>query len=211
MLSIKVPDVISVYMDIPTLLNIVLPACVPTSNCVNAIPKMYKSRQSKHNVKNTERVAVAMPLMSIMSSGMALRSRAIRAMRDSLANLAILKIDALPKPPWPPPPMMNIKPVKIHVSITMKNTKIESNTNQPSRKPFLFTLKALKRESHSNEKKTQNKCSAIWKTGCALIRTCALLWSVSTPIHTALSAITTKVIFSKTGLVAMSRHNPVLW
>mmetsp|Transcript_25569 Transcript_25569/g.51211 ORF Transcript_25569/g.51211 Transcript_25569/m.51211 type:complete len:161 (+) Transcript_25569:1300-1782(+) len=151
-LSIKVPEHMSVYMEAPTVLNNVSPKRVPASNCVKAMPKMYKRTSKRHNVKKTERVAVAMPFINIINSGMAFKRRAIRAMRDNLASLAMRNTEAFPSPPWPLPPVTSTTVVKTQVSITMKKTNNESNMNQPSRKQYLFNLKDMKRASHSNEK-----------------------------------------------------------
>mmetsp|Transcript_15723 Transcript_15723/g.45410 ORF Transcript_15723/g.45410 Transcript_15723/m.45410 type:complete len:244 (+) Transcript_15723:277-1008(+) len=209
MLSINVPNTNSVYIESGTFAKNSFPTSVPTVNCVNAIAKMYINPHNKARVKNTDLVAATMPLIRIMSSGMARNNRAILAMRDSLASRAIRRIEAFPSPPEPDPTEPSITMVSTHVSITIMKTSMLSNTNQPSLSPSRFLTKDMKRVNHSKEKKMQNACSAIWKSGDACNSVSALLWSVSIPIHIALTPITNKVIFSKRGCFASQLQTPV--
>mmetsp|Transcript_19287 Transcript_19287/g.55991 ORF Transcript_19287/g.55991 Transcript_19287/m.55991 type:complete len:200 (+) Transcript_19287:658-1257(+) len=186
----------------------------PTSSvsmvsCVKAMANTYSSRQSRHSVKKTDRVAAAIPLIRIMSSGIARRSRAILAMRVSRASRKTRRIDALPKPPELAPPMIRIRPVVTHVSTTITNTSTESKANQVSFNPLRFFSNAMKRTNHSKKKKAQKACSASWKTGWASSSTSSLLRSVSSPIQMELKAITQSVTFSNLPLVAMRRQMPL--
>mmetsp|Transcript_122701 Transcript_122701/g.225019 ORF Transcript_122701/g.225019 Transcript_122701/m.225019 type:complete len:122 (-) Transcript_122701:254-619(-) len=119
---------------------------------------------SKHNVKNTDRVAATMPLIIIINSGRARSNLAIRAIRVKRNKRATRKIDASPVPPLPVPIHSKII-VITQVSITIMNTNAESNTNHASLKQYFLSLNDMNRTNHSKKKYEQNKFSATMKTG----------------------------------------------
>mmetsp|Transcript_86097 Transcript_86097/g.240743 ORF Transcript_86097/g.240743 Transcript_86097/m.240743 type:complete len:279 (+) Transcript_86097:1107-1943(+) len=130
-LSSSVPWISNVYMLLGTELKYFSPFLVPAVSCVKAIAKTYIRIKSKQRVKKTERMAATIPLMRIMSSGMARSSLAILATRDKRKRRTNLRTDALPMPPPPaPPPAASMKRVSTHVSNTIMRTSVESKTNQ---------------------------------------------------------------------------------
>mmetsp|Transcript_82549 Transcript_82549/g.252261 ORF Transcript_82549/g.252261 Transcript_82549/m.252261 type:complete len:273 (-) Transcript_82549:85-903(-) len=210
-LSMKVPSMSNVYIASITEPKYLAPMSSSSVNCLKAMPKTYKRITSKQSVNMTERVAATMPLTRMSSSGIARNSRTILAILDSLSNRAIRKMEALPNPPPEPPPAASITAFINHVSTTIMKTKLESKTNQPSLRQFLFLANDLKRTVHSNVKYTQKVYSAIWNTGSAVMSTSAKFQSVSIHIHNALSAMTTNVRFSKMLDRAMHWNTPTSW
>mmetsp|Transcript_107096 Transcript_107096/g.299795 ORF Transcript_107096/g.299795 Transcript_107096/m.299795 type:complete len:370 (+) Transcript_107096:1094-2203(+) len=197
-LSIKVASIKRVYIDASTVLKYSSPTFVLSASCLKAIPNTYNRMRSKHNVKNTERVAATIPRMRISNSGIARKSLTILAILESRINRAMRNMEALPRaPPAPAPPSINMAADKAQVSNTIISTKAESKTNHASLTVFRFSLNEAKRTAHSKEKYTQKKCSAIWKTGWAWINTSASFQSVSIQIQSALKAMTANVMFSK--------------
>mmetsp|Transcript_12586 Transcript_12586/g.24637 ORF Transcript_12586/g.24637 Transcript_12586/m.24637 type:complete len:308 (-) Transcript_12586:486-1409(-) len=117
-----------------------------------AMPKMYSRTKRRLRVKPTERIAASMPLMRMSSSGIARNSLAMRAIRVRRNKRAIRKIPAFCKPPPWPPLASNTTTGINQVSKTMVPTRNESKTNQASRSPLNFRLKAQKRITHSKLK-----------------------------------------------------------
>lgn len=105
--------------------------------------------QIRASVKPTERDAATMPLMRIMSSGI---DRSMRARRVRRIRRKIRRSDALPGMPPPPAPCERRIRLTTQVSMTMRKTRMVSKTNQPSRMPSRFRLKAQNRTNHSKEK-----------------------------------------------------------
>mmetsp|Transcript_79533 Transcript_79533/g.165158 ORF Transcript_79533/g.165158 Transcript_79533/m.165158 type:complete len:329 (-) Transcript_79533:608-1594(-) len=158
-LSMKVPSMSNVYIDLTTLLKYLSPTAVESVNCRKAMPKTYSTIMRRQSVKKTERVAAAIPLRRMSNSGMARKSRTIRAIRESRSKRAILRIDAFPMEPEAPWPTTSISPDISQPSKTIIKTRQESNTNQASFKHCRLRLKDKNRTVHSKLKKTMKECS----------------------------------------------------
>mmetsp|Transcript_43122 Transcript_43122/g.138670 ORF Transcript_43122/g.138670 Transcript_43122/m.138670 type:complete len:208 (+) Transcript_43122:1830-2453(+) len=206
MLSRNIAFTISVNIECATFGNSSAPIWVPDDSWVSAIAKTYIMITKRQITKNTDLTADSMPLTNIMSSG---SERNIRIILDKRNNLTSRRTAMLPIgfPPFPAPAATRTT-VSTHDSITIKRTKIVSNTNQASLKQSRFRLKALKRQNHSKEKKKQKKCSTSWKMGLACRSVGAWFSSVSTAIQIALKEMTKSVMLSKTTFVAIYWNTP---
>jgi len=104
-------------------------------------------------VNITERVAAAMALMRITSSGIARNNRAKRAMRVRRSNRPTRRIEALPNH-LPPslPSVISKKNVITHVSKIIIMRRHESKTNQKSCKQLRLSRKAQNRTTNSKVK-----------------------------------------------------------
>mmetsp|Transcript_55339 Transcript_55339/g.139897 ORF Transcript_55339/g.139897 Transcript_55339/m.139897 type:complete len:246 (-) Transcript_55339:554-1291(-) len=206
----KVPRKSKVYMASGTMLKYFSPSGVPAQSCVKPTPNTYMTMISKHKVNKTDRNAAAMALISVMSSGVARRSRATRAMRKSLNSRKRRKMEESPPSDAKAevPPLVTTTRLMTHVSKTIMGTKSESRRNQRSLNPCHLCSKAKKRTHHSKTKNAQKKCATSWKPTSDSVSTSLSLKSVSTAIHRAFMATTVKLKVSKRWCFAMAWHKP---
>mmetsp|Transcript_15772 Transcript_15772/g.28746 ORF Transcript_15772/g.28746 Transcript_15772/m.28746 type:complete len:213 (+) Transcript_15772:314-952(+) len=129
-----------------------LPIRVPSVSCLNAMAKTYTIQHKRHSVKNTDRAAPVIPLMSIISSGIAVNSFAIRAILLSLKRRNTFSTETLPKASGDETPSIKTMSVSTHVSPTISNASALSNTNHVSPKQWIFLRNAKKRTIHSATK-----------------------------------------------------------
>mmetsp|Transcript_86162 Transcript_86162/g.157689 ORF Transcript_86162/g.157689 Transcript_86162/m.157689 type:complete len:214 (+) Transcript_86162:1119-1760(+) len=166
------PSTISVYIDPGTELKLSCPTSVPSVKVRMAIAKTAVIPPKRTRVIATDRIPTTVPLIKIISSGMARSSRTIRAMRVRRSKRSSFKIDASPNlslvDDIPSEPSITLSTVyMIQVSVTIKHISTLSNTNQESWRAVTFRAKAPKRIVHSKAKYAQKRCSAIWNRICA--------------------------------------------
>mmetsp|Transcript_11757 Transcript_11757/g.30165 ORF Transcript_11757/g.30165 Transcript_11757/m.30165 type:complete len:240 (-) Transcript_11757:532-1251(-) len=116
-----------------------------------AIPNRYTMMASSTKVSSTDLVPTHMPLIKIISSGTARRSRTILAMRVSRISRSSRSAELFPKPPDDSEARAKTMDVT-QVSRTARKTRTESKTNQPSWTAFLACSKAMKRTKISKTK-----------------------------------------------------------
>merc|ERR1719487_588188 len=101
----------------------------------------------------------------------------------------------------PPPPPSAIRGSN-QVSRIMKDTRMESKTNQLSLRQSRFLRNAQNLTKTSKVKYVQKMFSATTNTGSAVVMSGAIFQSVSTPIHVPLRQITPRVKYSNFLLLA---------
>mmetsp|Transcript_26114 Transcript_26114/g.72892 ORF Transcript_26114/g.72892 Transcript_26114/m.72892 type:complete len:280 (+) Transcript_26114:349-1188(+) len=158
--------------------------------------------------RKTDRMEAITPRTIVINSGRACSKRAILITRTSLRSLTMRRSEAFPRSAvWDPLIMISTSDIT-HVSMTIKNTRTESNTIHMSRGQFHFDSNAMKRISHSEKKYKQNKFSPTRKPGGMSSTEVPVLKSVSIQIQIEFTTMTLSVIFSNTGLRAMACQQP---
>mmetsp|Transcript_16890 Transcript_16890/g.43064 ORF Transcript_16890/g.43064 Transcript_16890/m.43064 type:complete len:310 (-) Transcript_16890:26-955(-) len=183
------------------------PTGVPSVNLLKPRLNTAVTTASRHRVNTTPRMADAMPLIRIMSSGTTWRSLTMRAARSTRANFAIRRTEVCAANP-PPTGVVAITAVITHTSVTSRTSSKVSKTNHPSLMVSEAWRKARNRMSHSPRKYTAKRCSTAWKATGDWSRRSAGLASASMHIQRLLRVITPRVRFSKCWLLAMLWKTP---
>mmetsp|Transcript_79502 Transcript_79502/g.184495 ORF Transcript_79502/g.184495 Transcript_79502/m.184495 type:complete len:316 (-) Transcript_79502:734-1681(-) len=213
-LSGNTPNRSNDIMDLGTVLNVSTPNVVSSNKLLKRTANRKMNISSKASVKVTVRKATAIPLMRIISSGVARSKRTMRAMRVSLTMRKSFMTLGSTQPEEKKVtcmPVTQSTKVKMPASRIIVSTKMESNMNQPSPKQARFSLKAMNRMKISTKKYKKKKYSATMKTQCALRINFSLFKSRSTAIQIALKQITPRVKVSKTCDLAIHCHTPSSW
>mmetsp|Transcript_70119 Transcript_70119/g.157016 ORF Transcript_70119/g.157016 Transcript_70119/m.157016 type:complete len:210 (-) Transcript_70119:67-696(-) len=99
----------------------------------------------------------------------------------------------------------------IHVSPTMRMTKVPSNTNQLSRRQSRLTRYAAHRMTSSTKKRTPKVCSATWKPTSASQIVACWLELASMPSQTELRITSNIVMAANQELLAIFAQQPDSW
>mmetsp|Transcript_71745 Transcript_71745/g.131364 ORF Transcript_71745/g.131364 Transcript_71745/m.131364 type:complete len:224 (-) Transcript_71745:843-1514(-) len=182
----------SVFIDLGRLAKSSLKEALSLSSSVNKIPKMKTVKSRRSRIANTDRIAVANPLIKIISSGTARDSLSMRGTRVSLTSRKHRK--SCGKVALASPSSLRLKnrysTTSIHVSQTMNATKTESNTNIVSEQAERFRENDRKRTTNSNTNHVQKRLSMTCDMRGALMRISEWSISVSTPIQSTLRVTT---------------------
>mmetsp|Transcript_3437 Transcript_3437/g.8181 ORF Transcript_3437/g.8181 Transcript_3437/m.8181 type:complete len:251 (+) Transcript_3437:663-1415(+) len=180
-------------------------ACV-----LKTTPKTKRRTNSSKRVKNTDRIAAAIPLSSVTTSGTARRSRAMRPSLVSRRSRTVRKIvsSLTACTSLLSTPAMNMTNGSIQTSPIIKTTKAPSKPNQKSFKQSRFRRNAQKRMTISSVKTRQNRCSiAVCSAfSAAILVLCGA--SASTPIQTEFVSTMIMEIRKKVLLLAIAAKQP---
>mmetsp|Transcript_55163 Transcript_55163/g.124206 ORF Transcript_55163/g.124206 Transcript_55163/m.124206 type:complete len:238 (-) Transcript_55163:724-1437(-) len=186
-----------------TVLKYRSPTFVPDVSCLKAMAKTYMITTRRTSVRQTDRMAIDMPFIRTISSGMARRTRTMRATRVSRRSRKTRRMDASPMPDAFPAFEYRRMTVITQVSRIIRQTSVPSKRNHMSLQQSCFLRKARNRMIHSTVKYTQKTFSTKMKMGPEVASVLASLWSASMAIQTALTPISIKVRLSKDELLAI--------